>query len=159
MKKFYLVPMLLLLGAIGCEQNPTIPKGSNTPPVIPIEVPKTWLIQGEETVFVEEGGAGTGVYVGFVEEPGLPILSAENLPAWMTFDGTTGELVWNPDHAAANDPANPQATSKVYEIGLVLESSVLPQAVVEKKIKVVVLNVPQESQLVANNQTIRRSIP
>ena len=136
---------ILLLA--GCNQDPTLPTGSATAPVRNIIVNPTWLIEGNDLIYMTEGQSGEAEYTGFVETPGKAVLKLEEAPPFLVWDEANHKLRWSPNAGSGNDPDDVTALERVYNVKFVLSSDVQPQAVFEKEVKIIVRNVPQDTVL------------
>jgi hypothetical protein len=148
-----LVAILFLLTA--CQQNPYDghhgvegPKPKVDPAVKSKPVPiGAWGLKVSEQMNFVEGQKSTYHITGSVPTPGLARITVTGLPLGASFDPATGDLTWLPDFQAANDPANPLASERVYSVQVELSSSAVPNSSLNREALIIVTDVPQPTNI------------
>lgn len=141
---------------VGCEQNPyhgrngveePQPKGPGPKPIVKPGPTGAYSLKAEDVMNFVEGKNAEFYIRGTVPAPGTPVISVTSMPAGMTFDSSTGKLSWLPDFQAANDPANPQATTRSYIVRAEIYSTDNPAVVLGRDVVIVVQDAPQPAAL------------
>ena len=88
-----------------------------------------------------------------VKEPGLPIVSIDNLPPGAEFDKDTFLLKWKPGFFDGNDPTDPSIKNRIYPITIWLRNSMDPVRALRRTINLVVYDVAQGIDIVPSNVT------
>jgi hypothetical protein len=78
-----------------------------------------------------------------VREPGVALVSIDDLPPGASFDAETALLKWSPGYFAGNDPADPAIKSRIYPVTVWLRSSLDPVRAIRRVVNLVVHDVPQ----------------
>jgi hypothetical protein len=127
--KFNVLFLSLLLVTVSCKQVP-YPEGGDLvvegrDEIIPIPQPHAIVV--DQVIDFTEGRLRNYQIGASVDEPGEPILIAENLPEGATFDEETFELRWRPGYFTANDINNPTEKVKDYPVVFELSSTIEPE--------------------------------
>lgn len=78
-----------------------------------------------------------------VQDPGLPVVTVDNLPTGAEFDEKEFILKWKPGYFDGNDPADPTIKSRIYPIIVWLRSSLDPVRALKKTVNLIVADSPQ----------------
>lgn len=157
--KFNVLLLSLLFITVSCKQVP-YPEGGERveegrQAVIPIPQPHAIVV--DSVIEFTEGRLRNYQVSASVDEPGEPILIAENLPEGATFDEESFELRWRPDYFTANDVNNPTTKVKDYPIIFELSSTIEPDR--NKRRFEVILRVNDNPRGISidrdNNKTVR----
>lgn len=122
--------------------EPTI---TPTPTPAPTPTPKPQFgLDVPDLMNFEEGSESSYFARGIVPAPGVANLKFENLPTGMVYKVAEQSLVWNPSYTAADDPADPSATARLYKIRAILTSSIDITFQAERDVLVIVKDKPQQ---------------
>lgn len=152
-----LVIFTLLLSFASCKQNPYPgeDKGvlQTNPTRIPRAVEPPLSMAVDDVIEYQEGREFQyGVRVS-VKEPGVPIVTIDNLPAGAEFDDKKMIISWKPSYFDGNNPKDPTIKSRIYPITIWLRSDLDEKHAIKKQVSLVVYDVPRPIKINGNSST------
>ncbi len=155
MKARILFPALLALTA--CHGNPYEGKDtshlSTAPTVDHAQLPG-FNILAPTVVEVTEGSPGVSIPISAQVLTGTPVLSAENLPSFGSYDAKTQMITLNPPIGASIDPKNPLETTRKYEIIVKATSTDAPASFIQQTIVLLVHHQAESLNVSGLNQFV-----
>jgi hypothetical protein len=147
--------LLLVIGISSCEQNPypttgeitTVQKEEQRPVESPLSMAVDDVIQYSEDRYLEYK-----IRVS-VKDPGVPVVTIDNLPAGAEYDAKESILKWRPSFTDGNDANDPSIKSRIYPITIWLRSSEDAVRALKKTINLVVYDTPQVIDVTTSGST------
>jgi hypothetical protein len=151
----FLCSTFILVSLFSCKQNPYPVggeiSGTQAQEQIPVEPPLAIAV--EDVVEYKEGRYREYKVRASVKEPGVAVVSVDNLPKGAEFDPQTYLIKWKPGFFDGNDPADPGIKSRLYPITIWVRSSEDEVRALRKTINLVVYDVPQMIDINPSNVT------
>jgi hypothetical protein len=140
--------LLVLFGAIlisACKQDPYPSTGEisgvQKEEAKQVEPPLSMAV--EDVIEFKEGRYKEYKIRATVKDPGLPIVSIDNLPKGIEFDDKNQIIKWTPSYFDGNDPTDPTIKSRIYPVTIWLRSSLDDVRAIRKTVSLVVYDSPQ----------------